>query len=142
MEVAGNLPSRVPDKAISREMLYLEASGNYWGGEWSCLWGYGMHETHWESAIMSSALGRFSLGFRGFCPWEVPCTNGCYLLQEPVKRVHRGTRKKYPFPFRYPSSALYLQSLKLFHLGKKKFFSVISRTTKGIFGAGWQYVDH
>lgn len=80
MEVVGNLFFRVLDKVISREMLYLEVFGNYWGGEWSCLWGYGMYEIYWELVIMSSVLGRFFLGFRGFCLWEVLCINGCYLL--------------------------------------------------------------
>lgn len=45
MEVTRNLPSGVSDNAISREMLYLESTSNYWGVEGSCPQGNGMHGT-------------------------------------------------------------------------------------------------
>lgn len=49
------------------------------------------------------------------------------------KRVHRGTRKK------YSSGVLYLQSLKLYHLAKKKFSVSHEERLEGMFGAERQY---
>lgn len=45
MEVVGNLPSGVPDNAVSRELLYLESTDNYWGVEGNCPQESGKHKT-------------------------------------------------------------------------------------------------
>lgn len=131
--MAGDLPSGVPDKAISRELLYLESTGNNWGEDRRCLWGNWRHETHWKLVITSRTLVRASLGFWGMLAmgrWHALIAATC------CKMAHRGTRKK------YSSSALYLQSLTLCHLEKEIFFSIISWTINSIFGAERQYIDN